>query len=154
MTEAGTLPESTLANALDNAPGIERDMGELGTLVREKLFYIIIHDLKDQSDDVFKTDGRLCNASILYFTKVSNRGKITNKNIQNATEEDFRQYLRFMWNQGLSTKGNGNIRREMSQEKSAVYSAINEAFRSKFVSGKDPLYQLFLMTLLLLPANE
>jgi hypothetical protein len=133
--------------------GIERDMKELGTLVREKLFYIIIHDLKDNSDDVLKTDGRICNTSIKYFLKASNRRKITNKYIQSATETDFKQYLRFMWNQGLSTKGKGNIRQELSQEKSAVYASINEAFKSKFISGTSPINSIFVLTDLLLCAR-
>jgi hypothetical protein len=154
MTEADIQPDQTLASALDNLSGIERDMAELGKLVRERLFYLIIHDLKDNSDDVLSTGGRLCNAHIQYFLLASNRGKITNTFIQNATDQDFKQYLRFMWNQGLSTKGKGNIRRELSQEKSAVYSAINEAFRSKFVSGTSPLYRLVLLTVCFcLPTN-
>jgi hypothetical protein len=124
---------------MNNVAGIERDMGELGRLIREKLFYMIVHDLKDNSDDVFETGGRLCNASIQYFLQPSNRGKITNKCIMDASEADYTQYLRFMWSQGLSTKGKGNIRRELSQEKSAVYSAINEAFKSKFPSRSSPL---------------
>jgi hypothetical protein len=134
MTEAAQ-PASTLASALDNAAGIERDMEKLGTLVRERIFYKVVHDLKDENDDdVLKTGGRLCNATIEYFLLPSNRGKITNKYIKNAPEADFKQYLRFMWNQGLTTKGKGNIRKELSHEKSAVYAAINEAFRSKFIS--------------------
>jgi hypothetical protein len=140
MTEAAADQDQTLASAMGNAAGIERDMAELGTLVREKFFNMIVHDLKDNSDDVLTTDGKLCNACIDYFLKVSNRGKITNSCIRNASERDFKQYLRFMWNQGLTTKGKGNIRRELSQEKSAVYAAINEAFKSKFVFKTSPLY--------------
>jgi hypothetical protein len=113
-------------------------------LVRERLFYIIIHDLKDTSDDVLKLDGRLCKASIKYFHMASNRGKITNKYIQNATETDFHQYLRLLWKQGLSTKGKGNIRRELSQEKSAVYASINEAFKSEFIWCTSPIHLLSL----------
>jgi hypothetical protein len=144
MTGTNTEPEPTLASAMNNAPGIEKDMAELGTLVRERLFYIIIHDLKDTSDDVLKLDGRLCDASIKYFHMTSNRGKITNKYILNATETDFREYLRFLWNQGLSTKGKGNIRRELSQEKSAVYASINEAFKSEFIWCTSPIHLLSL----------
>jgi hypothetical protein len=150
MTETHTEPESTLANALDNAAGIEKDMAELGTLVRERLFYIIIHDLKDTSDDVLKKDGRICNASIKYFLMASNRGKITNKYILSATERDFKQYLRSLWIQGLSTKGKGNIRRELSQEKSAVYASINEAFKSEFIWCTSPVYPIFSLTAFLL----
>jgi hypothetical protein len=135
MMEAKTEePHPTLANAMDNSAGIERDMKELGKLVREKLFYMIIHDLKSSGDDLFRTDGDLCNASILYFHTAANRGKITNQYILLASERDFKQYLRFMWNRGLTTKGNGNIRKVLSNEKSSVYSAINQAFKSKFVS--------------------
>jgi hypothetical protein len=154
MTEADTEPEPTLASAMDNGAGIEKDMAELGTLVRERFFYIIIHDLKDDSDDVLRTDGRLCNASIQYFLQPANRGKITNKFILSAPETDFKQYLRFMWKEGLSTKGKGNIRRELSQEKSAVYAAINEAFKSKFVLCTSHIKEpIFVLTDLLLRAR-
>jgi hypothetical protein len=147
MTQAATeTPTSTLASAMNNVAGIEKDMGELGRLIRNKLFYMIVHDLKDNSDDVFETGGLLCSGHIQYFLRPENRGKITNKCIQNASEEDYTQYLRFMWNQGLRTKGKGNIRRELSQEKSAVYSAINEAFKSKFPSCTSPPLSLYRST--------
>jgi hypothetical protein len=148
--EADTESAQTLASAMDNTDGIERDMKELSRFVREKLFYLIVHDLKDDSSDVLKTDGRVCNASIQYFLQASMRGKITNKYILEASEKDFHQYLRFMWTQGLSTKGKGNIRRELSREKSAVYASINEAFKSKFVSCKSPVSLLIVLTVFFL----
>jgi hypothetical protein len=101
--EADTESKQTLASAMDNTGGIERDMKELGRFVREKLFYLIVHDLKDDSSDVLKTDGRVCNASIQYFLQASMRGKITNKYILEASEKDFHQYLRFMWTQGQNS---------------------------------------------------
>jgi hypothetical protein len=134
MEEAVIQPsEKTLAKAMNNEVGIERDMVQLGKLVREKLFYIIIHDLKDESTDVLGLNGEICKLSIQYFLVAQHRSKITNGYIMGASEIDFKEYLRFMWNKGLSTKGKGNIRRELSQEKSSVYAAISEAFKSKFV---------------------
>jgi hypothetical protein len=133
MTEAQIQPGArTLARAMNDEAGIEKDMVQLGKLVREKLFYIIIHDLKDDSIDVLRMNGELCNLSTQYFLMAKHRGTITNRYITGASETDFKEYLRFLWNRGLSTKGKGNIRRELSQEKSSVYAAINEAFRSKF----------------------
>ena len=38
MTVAGAVAPPTLASALNNAKGIERDMAVLGMLVREKIF--------------------------------------------------------------------------------------------------------------------
>ena len=53
--------------------------------------------------------------------------------MQNATDEEIRAYLKWLWKEGLkpTTKGKGNIRRDLSNEKSAVYAAISEAFKSK-----------------------
>jgi hypothetical protein len=70
MTEADTEQIPSLASAMGNAAGIERDMAELGRFVREKLFYMIVHDLKD-NDDALRTDGKLCGASIKYFLLAS-----------------------------------------------------------------------------------
>jgi hypothetical protein len=44
-------------------------------------------------------------------------------------------YLKDLWTTALNTKGRGNIRRELSSEKSAVYAALNEAFRSEYCCG-------------------
>ena len=85
------------------------------------------------SKDVLRINGELCNLSIQYFLMAQHRREITNRYIMGASKIDFKEYLRFMWNQRLSTKGKGNIQRELSQEKSFVYLAINEAFKSKFV---------------------
>ena len=43
-------------------------------------------------------------------------------------------YLKHLWTKGISkeTKGQGNIRKSLSLEKTAVYAAINDAFKSKF----------------------
>jgi hypothetical protein len=49
-----------------------------------------------------------------------------------ATKEEMTVYLKDLWTTALNTKGRGNIRRELSSEKSAVYAALNEAFRSKY----------------------
>ena len=52
-----------------------------------------------------------------------------------ASEKEFKAYLRFLWKEGLKTnwKGKGNIRCDLSNEKSAVYAAISDKFRSKWL---------------------
>lgn len=53
--------------------------------------------------------------------------------MKKATKEEMTvYYLKDLWTTALNTKGRGNIRRELSSEKSAVYAALNEAFRSKY----------------------
>jgi hypothetical protein len=59
--------------------------------------------------------------------------KVTNVHMKKATNDEMTVYLKDLWTAALNTKGRGNIRRELSSEKSAVYAALNEAFRSKLV---------------------
>ena len=48
-----------------------------------------------------------------------------------STPEEKEQYLKFMWKEGLKAKGKYNIRKALSNEKSAVYAGISESFKSK-----------------------
>jgi hypothetical protein len=58
-----------------------------------------------------------------------------NADIHGASDDEMKaSYLKHLWTKGLSrkTKEKGNIRKNLSLEKTAVYAAINDAFRSKF----------------------
>ena len=127
-----TEPHSHLALAMDSQPGIDRDIRVLSKFIRRKLFYHVVHDLKNEKDDVLSEEGKLCIYFVKYFLKEANKTEITNGNIIGAPEKETELYLKFLWNKGLNMKGRGNIRQELSNEKSAVYAAISDAFKSKF----------------------
>jgi F420-0:gamma-glutamyl ligase-like protein len=123
---------SHLAKAIRNRVGIDRDILVLSKFTREILFYHIVHDLKNEKDDVLSDTGVLGRYFVFYFQLEDNKSEITNSQIRGASEEDTKEYLKFLWNKALTMKGKGNIRRELSSEKSAVYAAISDAFKSKF----------------------
>ena len=58
-----------------------------------------------------------------------------NADIQGASDEEMKGYLKHLWTKGISkeTKGKGNIRKNLSLEKTAVYAAINDASKSKLL---------------------
>jgi ribonucleotide reductase beta subunit family protein with ferritin-like domain len=123
---------SHLAQAMSNIAGIDRDIRVLGKFTRGTLFYNIVHDLKNEKDDVLSEEGKLGQYFVHHFLKEANKHEISNGNIIGASETETKQYLRFLWNKGLTMKGRGNLRRELSNEKSAVYASISDAFKSKF----------------------
>jgi hypothetical protein len=127
-----TEPTSHLALAMESQAGIDRDIRVLSKFIRGILFYHVVHDLKNENDDVLSEKGKLGIHFVKYFLKEANKTEITNGNIIGATEKETELYLKFLWNKGLNMKGRGNIRRELSNEKSAVYAAISDAFKSKF----------------------
>ncbi len=127
-----TEPTSHLALAMESQAGIDRDIRVLSKFIRRKLFYHVVHDLKNENDDVLSEKGKLGIYFVKYFLKEANKTEITNGNIVGAPEKETELYLKFLWNKGLNMKGRGNIRRELSNEKSAVYAAISDAFKSKF----------------------
>ncbi len=102
----------------------------LSKFVREELFYVFVHDFKNENDDCLAL---ACEEFIAYCLEDENKGLITNPHIQHASDNEFKAYLRFLWKEGLKTnwKGKGNIRRDLSNEKSAVYAAIADKFKSK-----------------------
>ena len=114
---------------MTNKVGIQRDMELLSKFVREKLFSFMVHDLKNCRDDVLS---ETCQTFIKFF--VSPINSVNNVHILDAPEEDLRQYLKFLWNKGLSDKGKGNIRKNLSQEKSAVYASIENCFKRKYTN--------------------
>jgi hypothetical protein len=127
-TSVATEP-SSLARAMTNEVGIQRDMVLLSKFVRKKLFSFVVHDLKNKNDIVLSDTGEPCKTFIRFL--VGPQNSVNNTHILEAPEEDLRQYLKFLWNKGLSEKGKGNIRQNLSMEKSAVYAAIENSFKSK-----------------------
>ena len=126
--------ENKYLNATSHTGGIKTDMAILSKFVREELFYVFVHDYKSENDDCLSL---ACEEFIAYCLEVDNKGLITNPYIQHASEKEFKAYLRFLWKEGLKTnwKGKGNIRRDLSNEKSAVYAAIADKFKSKYCLG-------------------
>lgn len=120
--------------ALQNENGVETDLTTLCKWVREELFFVLIHDLKSENDQTMSEDGPLCSMFVKRFMKRENRSSIVNPDIHGASDEEMKGYLKHLWTKGISkeTKGRGNIRKSLSLEKTAVYAAINDAFKSKF----------------------
>lgn len=109
--------------------GWNNDLQALSKFVKEQVFYVVVHDFKNESDDPLDVNrGAICQN--LYLKRFP--AKVTNVHMKQATKEEMTVYLKDLWTTALNTKGRGNIRRELSSEKSAVYSALNEAFRSKY----------------------
>lgn len=119
-------------NAQNYILGVKADLKTLSKFVREELFYVFVHDFKNEEDDCLAL---ACDEFVEYCLEPDNKKFITNPHIQTATPGvEFRAYLRFLWKEGLKTsvKGRGNIRKDLSQEKSAVYASIADAFKSKW----------------------
>lgn len=119
--------------AIQHEVGVTADMRNLSKFVREQIFYVFVHDFKDDKDDCLSADGEVCQEFVeSYFDEDLNEN-IQNPCLDKATDEEVRAYLKWIWKEGLksTTKGKGNIRRDLSNEKSAVYAAISEAFKSK-----------------------
>ena len=108
--------------------GWNSDLLALSKFVKEQVFYVVVHDFKNESDDPLDVNhGAICQN--LYLKRFP--AKVTNVHMKKATKDEMTVYLKDLWTTALNTKGRGNIRRELSSEKSAVYAALNEAFRSK-----------------------
>ena len=131
---------STMVNfvqAIQNENGVDNDLMTLCKWVREQLFFVLIHDLKSENDQTMSEDGPLCSMYVKCFMKRENRSSIVNADIHGALDEEMKGYLKHLWTKGISkeTKGKGNIRKNLSLEKTAVYAAINDAFKSKLSVG-------------------
>jgi hypothetical protein len=125
----GTADQSNrLVRAKLYKHGWNSDLQALSKFVKEQVFYVVVHDFKNESDDPLDVNhGAICQN--LFLKKFP--PKVTNVHMKKATKEEMTVYLKDLWTTALNTKGRGNMRRELSSEKSAVYAAINEAFRSK-----------------------
>lgn len=129
-----TEERNRFVQAIQHEVGVASDMRALSKFVREQIFYVFVHDFKDDKDDCLSAEGEVCHEFIeSYFDSDNNEG-ILNPCLQNATNEERRAYLKWLWKEGIkiTTKGRGNIRRDLSNEKSAVYASISEAFKSKY----------------------
>lgn len=129
------VPEerNRFVQAIQHEVGVASDMRTLSKFVREQIFYVFVHDFKDDKDDCLSAEGEVCQEFIESYFDVDHNESILNPCLQNATDEERRAYLKWLWKEGLkpTTKGKGNIRRDLSNEKSAVYASISEAFKSK-----------------------
>mgnify|MGYP001811220841 CR=1 FL=1 len=119
--------------AVNNKHGVRQDMEALCKFVRETLFYAMIHDVRgsgtNPNDEIMGENGKASKIFIQIFLR--DKEKISNVELVESTPEEKEQYLKFLWKEGLRTKGRYNIRRALSNEKSAVYAGICESFKSK-----------------------
>ena len=117
-------------NAQNYTLGVKADLKTLSKFVREELFYVFVHDFKNEEDDCLAL---ACEEFVEYCLEPDNKKSITNPHIQTATLLEFKAYLRYLWKEGLKTnlRGRGNIRKDLSHEKSAVYASIADAFKSE-----------------------
>jgi len=132
------MSATNCAKAIQNVSGVDNDMSTMCKWVREELFFYLIHDLKNENDKTLAVEGQSCAEFIKYFMKRDNRVCLQNPDIAGAEDEEVKAYLTFLWGKGLSkdTGKKGNIRKNLSMEKTAVYAALNNAFRSKFFSDE------------------
>jgi hypothetical protein len=119
--------------AMNNRHGVRHDLEALCKFVRETLFYAMIHDARgsgtNPNDEVMGENGKACQIFVHVFLR--DKEKISNTEMLDSTLEEREQYLKFLWREGLQTKGRYNIRKALSNEKSAVYAGISESFKSK-----------------------
>lgn len=119
--------------ALNNRHGVRNDLEALCKFVRETLFYAMIHEARgtgtNPSEEIMGENGKACMIFIHVFMR--DKDKISNVELVNSTNEEKEEYLKFLWKEGLQTKGRYNIRKALSNEKSAVYAGISESFKSK-----------------------
>ena len=123
--------------AMNNKHGVKLDMEALCKFVRETLFYAMIHDARglgtNPNDEVMGENGKACQIFVHVF--LQDKDKISNSELHECTTEEKEHYLKFLWREGLQTKGRYNIRKALSNEKSAVYAGISESFKSKCIPG-------------------
>lgn len=119
--------------AMNNRHGVRHDMEALCKFVRETLFYAMIHDARgsgaNPNDEIMGENGKACQIFIHVFLR--DKERISNVELIESTPDDKKQYLKFLWKEGLQAKGKYNIRKALSNEKSAVYAGISECFKSK-----------------------
>ena len=133
---------SRLIKAKTYRHGWNSDLLALSKFVKEQVFYVVVHDFKNESDDPLDVNnGAICQN--LYLKRFPT--KVTNVHMKKATKDEMTVYLKDLWSTALNTKGRGNIRRELSSEKSAVYAALNEAFRSKCIGASVQFNVLLLL---------
>ena len=121
---------------MNNKNGVRHDMEVLCKIVRETLFYAMIHDARgsgaNPNDEIMGENGKACQIFVHVFLR--EHEKISNVELIKCTPEEKEQYLKFLWREGLKAKGKYNIRKALSNEKSAVYAGISECFKSKSIN--------------------
>jgi hypothetical protein len=121
--------------AINNKHGLRQDMEAMCKFIRETLFYAMIHDTNgsgtNTSNDIMGENGKACQVFVHVFLK--DKDKISNVELVDSNQEEKIQYLKFLWKEGLQVKAKYNIRKALSNEKSAVYAGISESFKSKLV---------------------
>jgi hypothetical protein len=119
--------------AVNNKHGVRHDLEALCKFVRETLFYALIHDVRGSgmhpNDEIMGENGKACQIFIHVFLR--DKDKISNTELLESSREEREHYLKFLWREGLQKKGKYNIRKALSNEKSAVYAGICESFKSK-----------------------
>lgn len=127
------LSNNKYFRAISNKHGVRQDMEAMCKFVRETLFYAMIHDTNgsgtNTNTDIMGENGKACQVFIHVFLR--DREKISNVELVTSTQEEKSQYLKFLWKEGLQAKGKYNVRKALSNEKSAVYAGISESFKSK-----------------------
>ena len=122
-------------SAMNNKHGVRQDMEALCKFVRETLFYTMIHDARgstaNPNDEVMGENGKACQIFVHVFLR--DKEKISNIELIDSTTEEKEYYLKFLWREGLRARGKYNIRKALSNEKSAVYAGISESFKSKYM---------------------
>lgn len=119
--------------AVNNKRGVRQDLEILCKFVRDILFYAMIHDIRASENpdkDIMGEKGKACTIFVQLF--LEDKGKLSNSELFGCTDQEREHYLRFLWREGLTTKSQYNSRRALSNEKSAVYAGISEAFKSKW----------------------
>ena len=100
-----------LVKAKTYKQGWHNDLSALSKFVKEQVFYVVVHDFKNDSDDPLDVNnGAICQH--LYLKKFPS--KVTNIHMKRATKEEMTVYLKDLWSTALNAKGKGNIRRELS----------------------------------------
>ena len=129
------LSNNKYFRAINNKHGLRQDMEAMCKFVRETLFYAMIHDTNgsgtNANNDIMGENGKACQVFIHVFSK--DKDKISNVELAESNQEEKSQYLKFLWKEGLRAKAKYNIRKSLSNEKSAVYAGISESFKSKWV---------------------
>ena len=134
QTTPNETSQSKFFKAVNNRHGVRNDLEALCKFVRETLFYAMIHEARgagtNPNDEIMGENGKACMIFIHVFMR--DKEKISNIELVDSMEEEKEHYLKFLWKEGLQTKGRYNIRKALSNEKSAVYAGIAESFKSKW----------------------
>lgn len=133
------LSRNKYFRAIHNKHGLRQDMEAMCKFVRETLFYAMIHDTNgsgtNANNDIMGENGKACQVFIHVFLK--DKDKISNVELVDSSQEEKGQYLKFLWKEGLKVKAKYNIRKALSNEKSAVYAGISESFKSKLANVEN-----------------